>query len=116
MPKTEYVLLSRLYRYDQITSDGYYTGHRYRFSGEPYACVDPDISKAKRYKSRKVAEKAAAKMNVSLANYEFDVVPFETDRKVLPNSIDSVIINQSFHVKEMPSCPTNAKSRLSKNK
>lgn len=68
-----YVLTSECYGYHGINWDGYYTGDTYIFQGEKYAICDRDISKAKKYTSRKRAENAAESLLSSVVNYVFKV-------------------------------------------
>lgn len=56
----------RTYQY----KDGYYTGKSYVYQGERYADVNKDIDVAKKYTSRKRAERACT---IPFANYRFIV-------------------------------------------
>lgn len=59
--------------------DGYYTGHIYSMRREKYATADTDISKAKRYKSEKTAERACEALNNKVVNYVFHVEEYIED-------------------------------------
>ena len=54
--------------------DGYYTGDKYRFQGEWYACADTNEYKAKKYKNKKVAERSCEALNGKICNYHFEVI------------------------------------------
>ena len=76
-----YVLKSR--PYPPHHWDGYYTGGKYRFQGEEYATADTYLPNAKKYKTRKLAERACETLNRRVCNYIFDVEEVEEDEAYL---------------------------------
>lgn len=77
MGKIVYVLKSN--PYPPHHWDGYYTGRRYWFLGERYACCDDIMSNAKKYSSKSRAERACEAINNSVCNYFFTVVEADKD-------------------------------------
>lgn len=69
----QFVLSSDSYGVGKGNWDGYYTGDTYVYKGEVYAVCDTDITKAKKYSSRKRAENAAKTLFEKIANYIFEV-------------------------------------------
>lgn len=61
--------------------DGYYTGDTYVYQGEIYAVCNKDLKKAKRYTSKKRAERAAAALFYKICNYIFEVEEIEEGAK-----------------------------------
>lgn len=72
--RNEKVYILKSDPYPPCHFDGYYTGHKFRFQGEEYACVDNDKTNAKKYKHKKVAENACEALNNRVCNYHFTVI------------------------------------------
>lgn len=53
--------------------DGYYTGIQYVYQSEVYACCSNDISEAKIYTRKALADAACTRLNNKVCNYPFTV-------------------------------------------
>ena len=72
-----FVLSSNKYGPHRTHWDGYHTGGFLTYKGEVYSIAHRDISKAKKYTSRKRAENACEAINNKIVNYEYTVVELE---------------------------------------